>query len=155
MDDLEAFENWADPLLARLTPAGRRTVAMDIARALRRSQQKRIAAQKAPDGSAFEPRKPRKVEEERPRAKKGRIKRRAMFAKLRTAKFMTIERDSQGISIGWSRRVARIARIHQDGQESEVARGGVKYQYPIRTLLGLTQADREMIRDMLTQHLVP
>lgn len=155
MDDLEAFENWADPLLAQLTPAARRTLAMDIARALRRSQQKRIAEQKAPDGTPFAPRKARRPENNRPRAKAGRIKRRAMFAKLRTAKLMTIQRDADGFSIGWSGRVARIARIHQEGRESQVARGGVKYQYPARQLLGLSDADRDMIRDMLTERLAP
>jgi len=157
MDDLEAFENWADPLLARLTPAARRKVAMDIGRALRRSQQKRIAAQQEPDGSAFEPRKPRRKKGDRPRAKAGRVKRKAkaMFAKLRTAKMMTIERDADGISIGWSKRVARIARVHQEGRSSQVAPGGVMYKYPVRQVLGLSQSDRDMIRDMLTDSLAP
>lgn len=157
MDDLQAFENWADPLLAKLTPAARRKLAMDIGRALRRSQQKRIAAQQAPDGSQFEPRKPRKREEDRPRAKAGRVKRKAkaMFAKLRTAKMMTIERDADGVSIGWSKRVARIARVHQEGLSSQVARGGVTYRYPVRQVLGLSESDRDMIRDMLTEALAP
>jgi len=157
MDDLQAFENWADPLLAKLTPAARRKLAMDVGRALRRSQQKRIAAQQAPSGSPFEPRKPRKKAEDRPRAKSGRIKRKAkaMFAKLRTAKMMTIERDANGVSIGWSNRVARIARVHQEGLSSQVAPGGVMYRYPVRQVLGLSQSDRDMIRDMLTDALAP
>lgn len=154
MDDLEALENWAGTLLAKLDPAERRAVAMDIARALRRSQQQRIAAQRAPDGSAFDPRKPREKQGGRLRGKAGRIRRRAMFAKLRTAKHMKIQTDAEGFSIGWAGRVARIARVHQEGMESQVGRGA-KYLYPVRQLLGLSQADREMIRDMLIERLEP
>lgn len=154
MDDLDALENWAGPLLARLDPAARRAVAMDVARALRRSQQQRIAAQRAPDGSAFEARKPRKMRGGRLREKAGRIKRRAMFAKLRTAKHMKIQTDAEGFSIGWAGRVARIARVHQEGLESQVDRS-TKYLYPARRLLGLSQAERDMIRDMLIERLAP
>nr|WP_239168394.1 phage virion morphogenesis protein [Chromobacterium violaceum] len=45
-------------LLQKMEPAARRGLARDIARQLRQSQQKRIAAQQNPDGSAFTPRKP-------------------------------------------------------------------------------------------------
>lgn len=157
MDDLQAFENWADPLLARLTPAARGKLAMDIGRAVRRSNQKRISTQQEPDGSPFEPRKPRRKKGDRPRAKAGRVKRKAkaMFAKLRLAKLMTVERDADGVTIGWSRRVARIARVHQEGRSSQVAPGGVMYRYPVREVLGLSQSDRDMIRDMLTEALAP
>jgi phage virion morphogenesis protein len=154
MEDLEALENWAGTLLARMAPAARRAVAMDIARALRRSQQQRIKDQRAPDGSAFAPRKPRENQGGRLRAKAGRIKRRAMFAKLRTAKHMKIQTDAEGFTIGWAGRVARIARVHQDGMESQVGRGAT-YLYPVRQLLGLSQADRDMIRDMLIERLAP
>lgn len=154
MEDLEALENWAGTLLARLAPAARRAVAMDVARALRRSQQQRIKDQRAPDGSAFEPRKAREREGGRLRAKAGRIRRRAMFAKLRTAKHMKIHTDAEGFTIGWAGRVARIARVHQDGMESQVGRRN-KYLYPVRQLLGLSQADRDMIRDMLIERLAP
>jgi phage virion morphogenesis protein len=153
MDDLDALESWAGPLLARLSPAGRRQAAMDIGRALRKSQQQRIAAQRNPDGSAFAPRKPRALQGKKLREKGGRIKRRAMFAKLRTAKLLQIDTDADGLAIGWAGRVARIARVHQEGLESEVAPGGAKYKYPVRQLLGITPAERDMIRDKLLEHL--
>jgi phage virion morphogenesis protein len=148
MDDLEALADWAGPMLARLTPAARRAAAMDIGRALRKSQQQRIVAQQNPDGTAFEPRKARA----RLRAKAGRIRRQKMFAKLRTAKMLKIETDAEGLAIGWAGRVARIARVHQEGLESGVA-PGIKYRYPVRQLLGLTQAERDMIQDKLLEHL--
>lgn len=154
MDDLSALEEWAGPLLAKLSPAARRAAAMDVARALRRSLQQRIAAQMNPDGSPFVPRKPKALQGKKAREKRGRIKRQAMFAKLRTAKLMKIDIDAEGVAIGWTGRVARIARVHQEGLESEVAPGGPKYRYPMRQLLGLTEADRELIRDKLLEHLV-
>lgn len=153
MDDLEALEDWAGPLLANLTPAGRRKAAMDIGRALRKSQQQRIAAQRNPDGSAMESRKPRALQGKKLRGKAGRIRRRAMFAKLRTAKLLKLTTDAEGLSIGWVGRVARIARIHQEGRTTEVVPGGPRYKYPIRQLLGITPEERDMIQDKLLEHL--
>lgn len=147
MDDLTALEEWAGALLSKLDPAERRKIAVDVARELRRSQQKRIKDQRNPDGTAYAPRKPRL------REKQGRIKRRAMFAKLRTARFLKIETNGSGLSVGFVGRVARLARVHQEGETSEVQSGGPSYTYPIRQLLGLTAADREMIRDKLLEHL--
>lgn len=155
MDDLEALEEWAGSALARLQPAERRKVAMDVGRELRRNQQRRIAAQRNPDGSAYAPRKPRVVEGRPLREKRDRIKRQAMFMKLRTARMLKVETDNAGIVIGFAGRVARIARVHQEGQESEVDPGRNKYQYPIRQLLGLDQTDRELIKDKLLAHLAP
>jgi phage virion morphogenesis protein len=154
MDELSALEDWAGALLAKLEPAARRQAAVDIARELRRSQQARIASQRNPDGTAFEPRKARQVmKSKKLREKAGRIKRRAMFAKMRTARFFKVETDSSGLAIGFSGRIARLARIHQEGLASEVEAGGPVYQYPIRQLLGFSQAERDLIRDKLLEHL--
>lgn len=147
MDDLTALEEWAGALLSRLDPAARRKIAVDVARELRRSQQKRIKEQRNPDGSAYEARRPRL------RERGGRVKQKAMFAKLRTARFLKIETNGSGLGIGFVGRVARLARIHQEGQTSEVQRGGPSHAYPVRQLLGLTNADREMIRDKLLEQL--
>jgi phage virion morphogenesis protein len=154
MDELNALEDWAGAMLAKLEPAASRQAAVDIARELRRSQQARIASQRNPDGTAFEPRKPRQVmKSKKLREKAGRIKRRAMFAKLRTARFFKVETDSTGLTIGFSGRIARLARIHQEGLASEVEDGGPVYQYPVRQLLGFSQAERDLIRDKLLEHL--
>ncbi|MET0322537.1 MAG: phage virion morphogenesis protein [Duganella sp.] len=153
MDDLSALEDWAGALLARMEPAARRAVASDIGKTLRRSQQARIRAQQNPDGSQFEPRKTRQVMERgRLREKKGRIKR-EMFTKLRTAKFFKNKNDASGVTVGFAGRIARLARIHQEGERSPVVQSGPAYQYPVRQLLGLTPAERDMIRDKLMDHL--
>ncbi len=148
-DDLKHIEDWAEGLLAKLEPAERRKVTRTIGRELRRSQQRRIMAQKNPDGSAFEARKPQKGL----RNKKGRAKRK-MFTKLRTARYLKIRASAQGVSVGYSGRAAYIARIHQYGLRGKVNKQGVTTRYARRRLLGFTRDDREMISDLLITHLM-
>ncbi|WP_027794566.1 phage virion morphogenesis protein [Paraburkholderia acidipaludis] len=153
-DELQAVEKWAGALLAQLAPAARRKVMLDIARELRRSQQTRIAAQREPDGTAYTPRKVKAQKSgKKLRGKRGRIKRAAMFAKLRTARYMQVEATPTGLAIGFAGRVARIARVHQFGEVDRVSSGGPEVRYPARVLLGLTDADRGLIRDQLVQHI--
>ena len=118
-----------------------------VAQDLRRSQAKRIASQRQPDGSAFIPRTSKNL-----RGKAGRIKRQ-MFSKLRTAQHLKIQADESGLSVGFLGRVARIARVHQEGLTDRVSKNGPEYKYPVRTLLGFTEADRELIKDSLLRHL--
>ncbi|KSG23118.1 phage virion morphogenesis protein [Pseudomonas aeruginosa] len=146
-DNLRALEDWAGALLAKLEPGARRQLNQQIGRELRRSQQQRIAAQLNPDGSAFSPRKPRQL-----RAKKGRIKRK-MFAKLRQAKHLKVQSSADAIAIGFMGRVARIARVHQYGLRDRPERGQADVQYDRRELLGFIDADLDLIRDRLLEHL--
>lgn len=147
MSELDTFESWAGHLLAKLEAPARRAVLRDIARELRRSQQTHIAQQKNPDGTAYEARKPRAKKHLRDRA--GRIRRRAMFAKLRQARYLRAESDAASLAIGFAGRIARVARVHQFGERARVAPGGPEYQYPARVLLGFADEDREMIRNAL------
>ena len=151
-NDLHALDKWAGGLLAQLAPAGRRAVTRDVARELRRSQQARIGAQRNPDESPFAARKPRTGKGGKLREKKGRIKRAAMFAKLRTARYLKVESDAVGLAVGFAGRVSRVARVHQFGLRDRVSPKGVEYQYPARSLLGLNGAELEMIRDRLLSH---
>jgi phage virion morphogenesis protein len=152
MSELDTFESWAGHFLAKLEAPARRAALRDIARELRRSQQARIAQQKNPDGTAYEARKPRPKKHLRDKA--GRIKRKAMFAKLRQARYLRTETDAMGLAIGFAGRIARVARVHQLGERDRVAKGGPEYKYPARVLLGFTDDDREMIRNMLLAHIV-
>ncbi|WP_153075783.1 phage virion morphogenesis protein [Paraburkholderia bonniea] len=158
-DNLQALETWATALLAKLSPAQRRTAMRDVARALRTSQRTRIASQQNPDGSAYEPRKTRKARApkngKKLREKKGRIKRAAMFKKIRTARYLRTETSASGIAVGFSGPIAQIARIHQEGMTAPVAPGGPEYRYPARAILGFTEAERELIRDRLLGHFTP
>lgn len=153
VDELSVVESLLSGLLTRLEPAGRVAAMRDIARTLRRSQQQRIASQKNPDGTAYDARKVRAKPDGRQRDKRGRVKRAAMFVKMRTGRFLKVETDATGLAIGFDGRVARLARVHQFGERSRVAPGGPEYKYPARMLLGMTEADRELIRDLLLKHI--
>lgn len=148
-DDLTQLETWAAPLLAKLQPQARSKVARSIARALRQSQAQRIAQQQNPDGSAYAPRKPRL------REKKGRIRRKAMFGKLRTSKYMRVKYNPNSAGVEFAARVQRIARVHQEGGSDRVSKHGPRVQYPQRQLLGFSREDVQMIQNLLVEHLAP
>jgi len=145
-DELTQLEQWAGPLLAKLAPAQRRQLARSIAVDLRRSQQRRIAAQVTPDGTAYAARK-RQVESLR--EKRGAVRRRkdAMFTKLRTTRWLKTNVTHEGLEVGFFGRVARLARVHQEGGMDRVAPDGPMAKYPARRLLGFTSTERAMVRD--------
>jgi phage virion morphogenesis protein len=146
---LEALEDWAAGLLGQLEPTSRNRLARSIGQALRRSQQQRIIDQQNPDGSKYAPRKHRNL-----RGKVGRLKRKArMFQKLRTARFFKVQGDGSGISVGFTGRIARIARVHQYGLRDRAERGAPDVKYEQREVLGFTEADLDLIRDGLLRHL--
>ncbi|WP_095124370.1 phage virion morphogenesis protein [Pseudomonas sp. Irchel s3a12] len=147
---LETLEDWAAGLLGQLEPASRNKLARSIGQALRRSQQLRIIAQRNPDGSKYAPRKQRNL-----RGKQGRVKRKVqMFQKLRTASFLKVQGDGNTISVGFTGRIARIARVHQYGLKDRAERGAPDVRYEQRQLLGFTEADLDLIRDGLLAHLI-
>lgn len=147
--NLEALETWAAVLLARLEPGERSKLARTIGQELRRSQQKRVRAQENPDGTKYAPRKKRDL-----RGKQGRIRRKlAMFKKLRTASYLKVRGDSTGITVGFTGRIARIARVHQYGLKDRAERGAPDTRYEQREVLGFTQSDLDLVRDNLLNHL--
>ena len=147
MADVERLEDWTAPLLERISPAARRALARTIGTELRRSQQARIARQADPDGTMFAPRRPRA------RDKAGRIKRGAMFAKIRQNKHLRMQADANAVAVGFSGRVARIARVHQEGLSDRVSPDGPRTRYEQRRLLGFTSGERERIRELLIEQL--
>jgi len=146
---LEALEDWAAGLIGQLEPASRNKLARSVGQALRRSQQQRIIAQQNPDGSKYAPRKQRNL-----RGKQGRVKRKVkMFQKLRTVSFLKVQGDGNVISVGFTGRIARIARVHQYGLRDRPERGAPDVSYDRRELLGFTEEDIDLIRDGLLNHL--
>lgn len=151
-DDLQALERWAGGLLAKLSPAARRQLLRELGRDLRRAQQSRVAAQRNPDGSAYAPRKVKRGGK-RLREKAGRVKREAMFRKLRTARYLRVDVDDAGLAIGFDDRLSRIARVHQEGQKAPVEPGGPLAQYPVRIVLGFSKGDYDILRNQLIRYL--
>ena len=146
---LEALEDWVGPLLRKLEPTERGKLARSLAQNLRRNQQQRVKAQANPDGSKYTPRKNRDL-----RGKKGRIRRKLeMFQKLRKVTYLKAKGDGSAISVGFTGRVARIARVHQYGLRDRAEPNAPQVQYDQREVLGFTDADLDLIRDGLLAHL--
>lgn len=143
---VQRLESSLSALLDRIGDQGRRQLARELARQLRQNQQKRIAAQLNPDGSAFAPRKPQV------RARKGKL-RRTMFVKLRTTKWLQTEASPNAAVIGFVGRVGRLAAVHQYGLRDRAQPGGPEVKYPARQLLGLSDTDVAAIRDAVIVHL--
>jgi len=134
-------------MLQNLSPAERARALRRMGGAVAAAQSRRIAAQLNPDGSAFEPRKPREAEAEgaaRPRKLRGR----AMFRKLRSPRFLKKQFTDNSFTLSFAGRASRIAEVHQRGLRDRVRRGenSPEAEYPARKLLGLTDSEMETIR---------
>lgn len=146
-NELQALEDWVMPLIANLSTRERQALARRVALDLRRSQRERIKSQQNPDGTPYAPRKPQS------QSLQGAIKRRAMFSKIRTARYLKARAQGGTAEVGFAGRVAHIARIHQEGLRSRVDRSGPKTDYPERRLLGFTTEDRDLIQGSILEHL--
>lgn len=147
MSDFKPFDDKLAGLLASLSPAGRRKLAGEIAKELRKSQQQRIKQQKAPDGSPYQARKRQPL-----RAKTGRIKR-AMFQKLRASRYMKATGRENSAVVEFTGKVQRIARIHQYGLKDRPNPHAKDVQYPERQLLGFSQEDKQLVETLIIKHL--
>lgn len=147
MSDFKPFDNQLAGLLAALSPAGRRKLAGDIAKELRKSQQQRIKQQKAPDGSPYQARKRQPL-----RAKTGRIKR-AMFQKLRTSRYMKATGRENSAVVEFTGKVQRIAQIHQYGLQDRPNPHSRDVQYAARQLLGFSREDKQFVETLIMKHL--
>lgn len=219
-DDLAEVERIAGALLRSLSSGQGRAIMRRMARELAISQRERIAAQRQPDGSAFEPRKtkqppmsgraatcflypahgggePRRVimksftwgtgrmmtgfdieaggirtfefdkiakwlpvpEEYRNRGggklrRRGGLRRKAMFRRIASARFLRTGTDDQGFWVGFSGKVSQIASVHQKGLRDKPSLRAKAVTYPRRELLGATPADRERMLDALYRHIL-
>ncbi|SEA27970.1 phage virion morphogenesis protein [Marinobacterium iners] len=145
MSDLQRLETWATPLLEKLGPKERKRLARTISIELRRSQRQRIAEQRNPDGSAYAPR--------RGQAKTGRVRRKAMFTKLRTTKYLKAKYNANSVSTGFFGDIAILARVHHYGLRDRVAPSGPDVKYEQRELVGWTETDIDLVQDLLIEHL--
>lgn len=150
MADFESdVDAWAAHLLSLLDAPARRKLARQVGTALRRAQIQRIRAQQTPDGAAYEPRRPRRAKRDKKHATG------VMFRKLASASELKLKATDTGVLLGFTGRVARIARVHQYGLADDVGPTGPRVQYPARPLLGFSAADRELIRSQLIELLGP
>ena len=138
--------NYLQPLLERLSMGERARLAKQIGRDLRKSQGKRISEHKNPDGSSYTPRR------KRLREQKGKIKRK-MFTKIKNTSNLKVLSNADSIAIGFVGRVARIARVHQEGLKDRAEKGAPDVVYPKRELLGFTEQDIKLVEDSFLKHI--
>ncbi|MGP2485657.1 phage virion morphogenesis protein [Pantoea ananatis] len=142
MDNLHEVDAWLDALLVKLEPAERKRMLREVARDVRRIQQGNMTAQRAPDGSAWEPRRLSA------RTKPGRIKRK-MFTKLKTAKYLKTKATGDSAEVAFIPAVQRLARVHHYGLRDKVTKNGVTLIYPERRLLGLNKKIEGEVKNIL------
>lgn len=146
MNEFKPFDDKLAGLIAAISPAGRRKLATEIAKELRRSQQQRIKHQIAPDGTPYQARKRQPLKE-----KKGRIKR-AMFQKLRTNRYMKASGRNDTAVVEFTGKVQRIARVHQLGLKDRPNPHSQDVQYPERQLLGFRLEDKDLVEKVIIEH---
>jgi phage virion morphogenesis protein len=150
VSDFAQLESYCSALIADLEPAQRRQLAREIAKGLRDSQSRRIATQLNPDGTAYAPRKPQLSL----RGKKGSTRRRAMFSKLRTSRFLKMESNADRAVIAFTAEVQGIAQVHHYGLRDKVnRRRSIEVKYPSRELLGITNSDYILVESLVLHHL--
>lgn len=149
-DDIDALADWVEPLLKKMEPGERRNLMKGISRELRKANQQRMKEQQGPDGQGWEPRKPQDLRNQR-----GRIRKKAMFTKLRTAKYLKIRTSPDAAGLAFAGPVGRIAAIHHYGLRAKVDKNGPVYNYPARPLLGFARSDLEIITEKVLEHITP
>lgn len=146
MNELEPFETKLAGLIGNLSPKSRKVLAVTIAKRLRASQQQNIKRQQAPDGTPYAPRKTQL------RSKQGRIKR-AMFAKLRTARYLKANGNNNAAVVEFVGRVKRMAEVHHYGLRDRPSVRVPEVRYEERPLLGFSNKERDVIQSIVMQYL--
>lgn len=142
MDNLQQVDAWLAALLNNLEPAQRSRMLREVARDVRKIQQANITAQRAPDGTSWEPKRVTA------RTKKGRI-RRKMFTKLKTAKYLKAQANANQAEVFFTGQVQRLARVHHYGLRDKVNRRGTEVKYAERPLIGIDDSDVVSLRELL------
>ena len=150
-DALAALDQWFGQVLEGLSPAQRKRAGMKLGKALRKSNLERIASNVEPDGGPMEKRKARLDQ-------RGRVRRKAggkMFRKLRLARNFRITASPDSVEIAPVGGAAKVASEHHFGLRGFVGRApdGTKVftRFPERRLLGFSDADRDLVLDVVSE----
>ncbi len=144
MSELNPFDTRLAGLIAKPSPQSRKSLAVAVSKRLRAGQQQHIKRQQAPDGTPYAPRKTRL------RSKK-RLRDRAMFSKLRTARYLKAEGTGEAAVVEFVGRVQRMANVHHYGLYDRPSPKSDSVKYEERPLLGFNYTDRQNIEDLLVQ----
>lgn len=144
--DLQPIVERLEALIANLSAGERRRLATEVARSLRGSQAKRIRDNKAPDGSAFEKKKP----QPQLRKRRGSLR---MFTKLHRTRWLKPKGSAEEASISFAGFADRIARTNHFGLRDQVNKNGTEHQYPVRELLGFDADELKTVEEAIIKHL--
>ncbi|MEL5381134.1 phage virion morphogenesis protein [Serratia ureilytica] len=147
MSELNPFDTRLAGLIAKLSPQSRKSLAVAVSKRLRAGQQQHIKRQQAPDGTPFAPRKTRL------RSKK-RLRDRAMFSKLRTARYLKAQGNSDAAVVEFVGRVQRMANVHHYGLRDRPTPHSEEVIYEARPLLGYSISDIKAIEEVIIYHLL-
>ncbi|CVH38142.1 phage virion morphogenesis protein [Serratia marcescens] len=142
MSELNPFDTRLAGLIAKLSPQSRKSLAVAVSKRLRAGQQQHIKRQQAPDGTPYTPRKTRL-------RNKKRLRDRAMFSKLRTARYLKAQGNSDAAVVEFVGRVQRMANVHHYGLRDRPTPHSEAVKYESRPLLGFNESALEEIEQIL------
>ncbi|HAT3796133.1 TPA: phage virion morphogenesis protein [Serratia marcescens] len=146
MNELSPFDTRLAGLITALSPQSRKSLAVAVSKRLRASQQQNIKRQQAPDGTPYAPRKT-------PLRNTKRLRDRAMFSKLRTARYMKAKGSGDEAVVEFVGRVKRMANVHHYGLRDRPSPHSEAVKYEARPLLGFSKEDIEQIQRAILEHL--
>lgn len=146
MSELNPFDTRLAGLIAKLSPQSRKSLAVAVSKRLRAGQQQHIKRQQAPDGTPYAPRKTRL-------RNKKRLRDRAMFSKLRTARYLKAQGNSDAAVVEFVGRVKRMVNVHHYGLRDWPTPHSEVVKYEARPLLGFGPDDVKIIETAVIEHL--
>ncbi len=146
MSELNPFDTRLAGLIAKLSPQSRKSLAVAVSKRLRVGQQQHIKRQQAPDGTPYAPRKTRL-------RNKKRLRDRAMFSKLRTARYLKAKGTGEAAVVEFVGRVQRMANVHHFGLRDRPTPHSDAVKYEARPLLGFSYDDVKYIEEAIIEHL--
>lgn len=146
MSELNPFDTRLAGLIAKLSPQSRKSLAVAVSKRLRAGQQRHIKRQQAPDGTPYAPRKTRL-------RNKKRLRDRAMFSKLRTARYLKAQGNSDAAVVEFVGRVQRMVNVHHFGLRDRPTPHSEAVKYEARPLLGFGPDDVNIIETAVIEHL--
>lgn len=85
--------------------------------------------------------------------RRGGLRRKAMFRRLASARYLRAQANDQGFWVGFSGKAAAVANVHHYGLRDRPSLRAKAVAYPQRELLGATDVDRAAMLDLLYGHL--
>ncbi|HFK4668128.1 TPA: phage virion morphogenesis protein [Serratia marcescens] len=146
MNELSPFDTRLVGLLAKLSPQSRKSLAVAVSKRLRASQQQHIKRQQAPDGTPYAPRKTAL-------RNKKRLRDRAMFTKLRTARYLKAKGSSDAAVVAFVGRVRRMAEVHHYGLRDKPTPHSESVKYEARPLLGVDLSEVKIIENYVLYYI--